>query len=376
MAKINLITQEITTSILTTAQILKSQQHDVFLWTDQKNKTVSPSNLTNIFFPFEKWSLGESLAFLSRYALSSSEVFHFFAGQKWHWRQTSLYLGISSLPQHRTLLTITDEFLQEDSASLDFILQTSPTVIFESYLSKQKAHQKSPRKRNQKWMIQSPLFQLQTSQVHILGPANSEDSPTESFDFFFQSTGLSSQLCLISPLKFQSQNLLKLSQSFSMFFLYSDTQEISDFDWKRWHHQIQEMKGLPFTCAPEKKGCASLFRWINSSTQKAKTRVAIFICGETLTTQELTFWMSLSLQYRIPIILDDEQSMTYSTLWKPGQNCLLLPRNDLQKNWTFCLHKIKNMSWDSSQAQELDPATLDNLFNQVSRLYQSTAQSI
>lgn len=374
MAKINLITQEITSSVFPTMEVLRSQQHEVVLWTASNDKVEIPTHLSSVFFPFKTWSLAEVILFCSQHLLSPGEVFHLIAGKEWGPKQTFLFLALQSIPQHSVLVTMTDDFLLSESSSVFFLLKNSKTLVFENYSSKLKAHQLCHRKKMQKWLVQAPLFQHTIHQTKKSSESENlyltnENHPESLFDKIFEPENeVSVTPVIFTPLSKNSQRLIQLPQNFKTVFLLSENESLPDFDWKVLNFEILSTSAMPYFFQSCNEWEFSIINWIKNHPDQ-RVKAFIFLAGQELTTQQTTFWMQKALQYQIPVILDYEQAMTYSKLWQPGKNCLLFSKVQLDLDWACTMDKIKECDF-SLFAHHFESPSLDPYFNEVSRLYQ------
>lgn len=393
MAKINFVTKKITDSILRSVQSLKSQQYDVRLWTSVDQKNCIPADLSPVHFPFQTWSIFEGFRFLTQFLRSGeAQVFHFFLSDKISSSEKFLIQAFEVLPGHTSIVTVTGEFPIAQNSKLKSLLQTCSIFTFESYGDLLQAHQLFPKKRLQKRVAIPPLMEILNE--NYLAMTGADERLLAFFD------ACEPGLFMIAPL-LRDDFIKALPEHFPTLYIQDAGTLWTEFDWK--HHQIQtfETAKKPFYffhravndgSVEDRSALDGSFNSRSALDGSFKSRSAldgsyeffpnlpsspsrkpvIFIAGLRLSISQQIRYMELSLTRGIPIVLDTRQSMNYSALWKHGQNCWVLPEEDLRHHGKSVLQKLKNSVEFKGEILPPESGPLDDYKNELSRLYHLT----
>lgn len=378
MAKIHFITQEITPSLFSTEKALRSLQHDVTIWTQASPVTENTNFPFPVFTPFSTWTLVEMFTFATKWVATESCVFHFIASKSWGPKQMVMWSLLESLPQHRVYMTVTDEALNERSASLGILLRTCPRIFFESLPSKQKAHEIFPKQKWQDWQVVPPLMDLygkdprKTDFVYSesMGDQEGSESTEPSTSLPYQNAAGASPTeprTLLLPCEgdvpfiFSNRKYFDFLKQFRILFNLSSTKEISDFEDFSWRTYLKQNELINYEI------CRDLD--LNLQRNQHTEGLILYLAATPLSSQSMTRWMEWAVMQRIPVVMTYEQGTLFSALWKKGSNSFFVDETMIYNRPRWTKEQIQSLPQQAPFSRDSVDVVLNQIANAMNRIY-------
>lgn len=367
MAKILLVAQSLTPTVVKLTTALRHQQHVVTLLTSRDEDADLPDGV-EVLRPFKSWSAREALRLLPVIIGMNPQILHLVLEEdRLNTAQIILSLLSKTLPHTvltTSLLNIRVGLRRHNPVR--YLLQESDVVTCPSVETLGALRGLNVKSVRQGRGILPPVIDFDTEEtIGERSSAAGELVRRLSGEKFFVVPFSEPEF---DPRRGAFRRLTLLASRHPVVLLGSFT-GWSLRDRKRFHSWM-ETQGLGHQWVVSGDLGRSDLRRLLSRAE------ALVLAGQTLSPLETTEYFLHALQAGATMVLDRRQGMIHSDLWKNGENCWILSNDDLLKGLQTLISqdtlKRPQMLPDDSRLQR---ELLDAPMNELNRLYNKALSS-
>lgn len=361
MAKIALITKNLTSTSWQLALALKAQQHEVLILTS-RGEEVPPGDL-QVWSYFKSWSALEAFRLLPRLFMQQIQIMHLVLHED---RLNAGQAVLSAFARSHPQCILTTSLLHikrglKRSNPVRYLIEESDIVTCPTTESMGHLRGLNVRSTRQGRGILPPILNLHESlNVTANSTETSLDLPKD----------LKIENAVVFPLRetyFDKSNkhlnhLKELHQKHPVL-LWGSFQ-----DWT-----LRDRKGFEAWM----KQSGSILPWavtgqLDLSQLQAlfKNVKALFLAGLDLTPHELTDYYLKAIHNHLALVIDDRQARLHADLWKNGVNCWILRLDSFAQDLHQWLNKTEiHLPESLSENLMRNRHLMDSSLNELNRLY-------
>lgn len=361
MAKILLVTEALTPTVVKLTTALRHHQHQVTLITSRDQDAELPESV-EVLRPFKKWSVREALRLIPIIIGMSPQIVHLILEED-HLSPAQVVLSLLGKTLPHTVLTTSLLHIRHGLRRhnpVRYLLQESDIVTCPSVETLGALRGLNVKSIRQGRGLLPPVLDFNLEENSSERTAGAADLLRRVGDEKFFVVPFSEPF--FDPRRAAFHRLTLLASRHQVVLLGSFAGWTLR-DRKRFHAWM-ESRGLGHQWVLSGElGRADLRRLL------AKAE-ALVLAGQALTPLEATEYFLHALQAGTTMILDTRQGMIHSDLWRNGENCWILSNDDLLKGLRTLISKdILKRPQLLAQDSRLQRELVDAPMNELNRLY-------
>lgn len=363
MAKIILVSKQVTETSWQLAQALKSQQHEVVLLTSYGESPRDDSPGIDLMAYFRRWNVAEGLKIIPGLFGLHPQILHILLDED---KLNSAQLVLATFAKSHPSCVLTTSLLNirrglHRRNLVRYLIEESDIITCPTVETLGQLRGLNIKSKRQGRGILPPVLNL-------------KNVPNKEHDFDQEQSQQLEMLTrgefIVIPFRepqFQPKDkaferICQIAQKYKVVLLGSYSQW-SVRDRKRFaawmeHHHCQNNWVITGDISPET---------VQILFQKS---TAVFLAGQDFSPIEMTEYYNRAIQSHAGLILDSQQSSLHADLWKNTENCWILNGNSLENDLEKLLAK-SSLKLPESLSERLaqDRHLIDSSLNELNRLY-------
>lgn len=363
MAKIILVSKNITATSWQLAQALRSQQHDVVILTSQGEEPLD--DLKNIEFMayFKKWSFLEGIKIIPGLFGLQPQILHVILDED---RMNPAQIVLSTFAKSHPSCVLTTSLLNirfglRRNNPVRYLVEESDIITFPTVETLGQLRGLNVRANQQGRGILAPALDFRHTKIDKIYADGSEARLIHD---------LSDEKYFVVP--FHEARFKPDSDNFVRIRTLAQKHKVAL--WGSYSHwPLRDRK--QFASWMAKFGCEN--RWVVTGSMPShysklllERASAFVLAGQRFTPVEMTEYYMRAIQSQAVLILDSKQTSIHSDLWKNAVNCWVLNHENVQRDLVKLLSRPhlrlpEMLSEQSAQNSHL----IDSSLNELNRLY-------